>query len=232
VHIPFVSALAELMPAGSTRLRRDFVSMLCLIRANALLHQATRERDAAGRILATAEQDDAIVRALIGEIVAEGVAAGVSDAVRETVEAVQTLLDDADHVTPSEVQAVLQVGRSATYNRIKHALNGGLLTNDSPRNERGMRLMAVTPLPGAAEYLPTVADVVHQSSRQAVDTANPLAETHSGALSDVPPRPRFGEPGYPMVVNAAFAGGHITEAELMLEQRLHTLIRRRDRATA
>jgi hypothetical protein len=41
------------MPTGATRLRRDFVSMLCLIRASALLHQVNRERDEHGRIVAT-----------------------------------------------------------------------------------------------------------------------------------------------------------------------------------
>ena len=45
VVVPFVDALAELMPAGATRLRRDFVTLLCLVRAHAILYQAQREQD-------------------------------------------------------------------------------------------------------------------------------------------------------------------------------------------
>ena len=76
VYIPYIRALAELMPTGATRLRRDFVSLLCLVRAHALLHRATREhRD--GRIVATGD-DYGVVRRLIGEIIAEGVEAAVS----------------------------------------------------------------------------------------------------------------------------------------------------------
>ena len=48
VVIPYVRRLAELMPDGAPRLRRDFISVLCLTRASAILHQATRERDERG----------------------------------------------------------------------------------------------------------------------------------------------------------------------------------------
>jgi hypothetical protein len=61
VAIPFVGALAALMPKGATRLRRDFVTLLCLVRAHAILHRATREQDAGGRIVATVEGDYAPV---------------------------------------------------------------------------------------------------------------------------------------------------------------------------
>ena len=53
VAIPFDGALAETMPPVSIRLRRDFSTLLNLIRAHAILHQATRDRDAEGRVIAT-----------------------------------------------------------------------------------------------------------------------------------------------------------------------------------
>ena len=93
VVLPFVLALSQLMPATATRLRRDFVSVLSLVRAHATLHQAQRERDGQGRIIATIEGDYAPVRSLVGDVIAEGVEATVTDAMRETVEAVQELLD-------------------------------------------------------------------------------------------------------------------------------------------
>jgi hypothetical protein len=172
VVVPFIDALAKLMPAGATRLRRDFVSMLCLVRASALLHQRTRERDAAGRIVADIT-DYQLVRDLIGDVIAEGVDAGVSPAVRETVEAARSLLDDGrEHVTPRQLEQELGVGRSATYDRIRRALQGGWLANTSGKDERGMRLAVATPLPGDDEYLPTVAEVVQLTYSSPPDTAN------------------------------------------------------------
>jgi hypothetical protein len=53
VSIPYAGKLAELIPPVAVRLRRDFGAVLNLIRAHALLHQATRESDGEGRIVAT-----------------------------------------------------------------------------------------------------------------------------------------------------------------------------------
>src|SRR5262249_26646331 len=88
VDIPFIDELADLMPISATRLRRDFVSMLCLVRAHALLHCATRERDGNGRIVATLDDYEAVAE-LIGDLVAESADAYVPDAIRDTVEAVR-----------------------------------------------------------------------------------------------------------------------------------------------
>ena len=106
VVIPYIGVLAAKMPNTATRLRRDFVSMLCLIRTHAILHQETRDRDEHGRIIATVGNytmdedgrsvptgDYTAVRELISELVAEAVDATVSPAIRETVEAVQALLE-------------------------------------------------------------------------------------------------------------------------------------------
>jgi hypothetical protein len=64
VTIPYAGDLAELVPPVAVRLRRDFGAVLNLIRAHAVLHGATRERDGEGRIIATL-QDYAAVRELI-----------------------------------------------------------------------------------------------------------------------------------------------------------------------
>ena len=62
-----------------------------LICAHALLHQAMRQKDEVGRIIATTE-DYAAVRELVGDLVAAGVDATVRPEVRETVAAVADLL--------------------------------------------------------------------------------------------------------------------------------------------
>ena len=70
--IPYSQQLAERVPPVAVRLRRDFGSLLALIRAHAILHQATRDRDDDGRIIATLD-DYAVVRDLVADTIAEGV---------------------------------------------------------------------------------------------------------------------------------------------------------------
>jgi hypothetical protein len=72
VSIPFADRLAELVPPVAVRLRRDFKTVLMLIRANAMLHQASRRRDEDGRFIAQI-QDYVVVRELIADLVAVGV---------------------------------------------------------------------------------------------------------------------------------------------------------------
>jgi hypothetical protein len=195
VVIPFIPALAELMPAVATRLRRDFVSLLCLVRAHAVLHQARRKRDINGRIIATVEGDYAPVRALVGDVIAEGVEASVTDAMRETVEAVRTLLEDGPtYTSPKAVADKLGVGRSATYDRIRRALLAGFLINEADKDERGMKLVVGAPLPGADAFLPSSEDVVRQMS------ASPAGQQASGSMpssdgsSSIPGHPADTQP--------------------------------------
>ena len=95
VTIPFPDCLAQMVPPLAVRLRRDFKTVLMLIRARALLHQATRQRDASGRIVATLD-DYRAVRALVANLVAEAIDATVKPEVRETVEAASRLLGEGN----------------------------------------------------------------------------------------------------------------------------------------
>jgi hypothetical protein len=166
VLIPFVRALSKLMPVGATRLRRDFVSLLCLVRAHAILYQAQRERDAGGRIVATVEGDYGPVRALVGELIAEGVEASVAARTRETVEAVRDLIDRGTlHPSPKAISDALGIGRSATYDRIRDALRRGYLVNEAAKSERGYQLAIGAELPAAGEdFLPSPETIVRLSS--------------------------------------------------------------------
>ncbi len=76
VTIPYASTLAQLIPPVAVRLRRDFGQVLNLIRAHAIIHQATRERDEEGRIIATVG-DYAKVRELVADLVSAGIEATV-----------------------------------------------------------------------------------------------------------------------------------------------------------
>jgi hypothetical protein len=191
VLIPFVRALSELMPVGATRLRRDFVSLLCLVRAHAILYQAQRERDAGGRIVATVEGDYAHVRALVGELIAEGVEASVPAKTRETIEVVRLLIDEGQtHPSPKAISDGLEVGRSATYDRIRDALRRGYLVNEAGKNERGMRLALGAELPAAGEdFLPSPAEIVRELSGRQSGQSFGSTVPPDEALSGSPVRP-------------------------------------------
>jgi hypothetical protein len=154
VSIPFVDALAQLMPTTATRLRRDFVSLLCLVRAHAILHQKSRERDGRERIVATLA-DYTAVRELVSELVAEGADASAPIAIRETVEVVAELVHGREHVGVREVTDRLKIGRTATYGRVKRALLAGYLVNVAPKGERGLKIALGAALPGDDSFLPT-----------------------------------------------------------------------------
>jgi hypothetical protein len=74
VTIPFAEELARIIPPIAVRQRRDFGSLLTLIRSHAILHQLNRDRDRQGRIVATLE-DYGVVRKLVAGLMAENVGA-------------------------------------------------------------------------------------------------------------------------------------------------------------
>jgi len=174
VVIPYAEALAEEIPPIAVRLRRDFGQLLALIRAHALLHQASRDRDGDGRIIATVE-DYATLRELVVDAIEEGVDATVSKSVRETVEAVQ-LLTTPDHqeVGLSEVARALHIDKSAASRRIASAVRLGYLQNREDRKGRPARLSLGDPLPDATPVLPTV-EVLHCCSVAGGDDTPPAA---------------------------------------------------------
>jgi hypothetical protein len=196
VHVPFVQALADLMPDSATRLRRDFGSVLSLVRAHALLYQAQRDTDGRGRAIATLEGDYAPVRHLVGELIAEGVEASVSNTIRETVAAVTALnAEGAEDVAHRAVQERLKIGRSATYDRIRRALHGGYLLDLSGKQERGMQLVVGAPLPSGEDFLPSPAEIVRHTS------ATPTGRTAGSNMRDS--HPSSGRPARPATPNAA-----------------------------
>jgi hypothetical protein len=67
VTIPYAKELATKIPPLAVRLRRDFGAVLNLIKAHALLHQASRERDREGRIITTIT-DYRVVRELVADL--------------------------------------------------------------------------------------------------------------------------------------------------------------------
>jgi hypothetical protein len=170
VKIPYATTLAEKMKDVAVRLRRDFSVVLSLIQAHAILHQATRERDAAGRIVAVVE-DYARVRELVSGLISEGVEATVPKTVRETVEAIERLLKDSDEqwVTNRGVAEELNIDKAAASRRVRAAVDRGYLKNLEDRQGRPARLVVGEPMPEDIEILPTAENLKEGLSGCAVD---------------------------------------------------------------
>jgi hypothetical protein len=155
VVIPFASRLAELVPPVAVRLRRDFKTVLTLIRTHALLHQETRQKDAAGRIVATVE-DYAAVRDLVADLVAEEIDARVRAETREVVALVRKLLTKGrQEVRQVDLMPHLQLDKSSLSRRVAAALDAGFLQNREKSKYRPARLVLGDPLPKEVQILPS-----------------------------------------------------------------------------
>jgi hypothetical protein len=152
VTVPYAAALAELVPPVAVRLRRDFRAVLSLIRSHALLHQASRERDPVGRIIATVE-DYEVVRDLVDDVISEGVEATIPATVRETVEAVAAAVEP---LSTRELGQRIGLDQSAASRRWQAARRLGYLKNLEDKRGKPARIVTAEPLPEEQELLPSV----------------------------------------------------------------------------
>ena len=150
VTIPYATRLAEAVPPVAVRLRRDFGQLLGLIRAHALLHQASRKRDDSGRIIATVE-DYQVIRELVVDLVSEGVQATVKPEVREAVGAVRTLAGEYG-VSRKQVAEELSLDPSAAGRRLQAAARDGYVRNTGKGNRA--QWVVGDSLPDDMEILP------------------------------------------------------------------------------
>jgi hypothetical protein len=151
VAVPYARALADLVPPVAVRLRRDFRAVLSLVRAHAILHQVSRERDEEGRIVASFE-DYAVVRDLVADVISEGVESTVPVTVRELVRVVA----DADGpVTIARLAELLKLDKSATSRRWQNARNRGYLKNEETTKGKPARIVLGEPLPEDIKILPS-----------------------------------------------------------------------------
>jgi hypothetical protein len=152
VTIPYATRLARHVAPVAVRMRRDFGSLLALIRAHAVLHQANRERDDDGRIIATLD-DYTVVRELVADVIAEGVGTTVSDMVRETVAAVAALAT-ADGVMALAIADKLGLDKSNVSRRLRVAADGGYVRNLEDKRGRPGRWTVGDSLPESVDLLP------------------------------------------------------------------------------
>jgi hypothetical protein len=180
VVIPYGRELVARIPAVAVRLRRDVSALLSLIRAHALLHQATRGSDEHGRIVATLG-DYATVRALVADVLAEGVGASVSTTVRATVDAVIKLTDAGGEASALQVAQLLGVDKSNAGRRLRAAADGGYVRNREDKPGKPGRWVLGDPLPDAVVLLPAAEDLTGCAVAPDSGRRNGLdAETASG----------------------------------------------------
>ena len=154
VRIPYLVTLAEAVPTVAVRLRRDFPAIKAFVTAHALLHQAKRERDTDGAIIASLD-DYAVVRELVADLIADAAESNVSATVRETVEAVATMDMDLDvGVTIMAVARELGIDKSSASRRVRQALDRGYLQNLEERRFQRARLIVGDPMPTQVDVLP------------------------------------------------------------------------------
>jgi hypothetical protein len=156
VEVPYAKALAELIPPVSVRLRRDFGSLLGLVRAHALLHRASRDTDGDGAVVADVE-DYAAVRELVVDLISDAIGATVSEATRETVSAVAEIVAAGDeYASNAQLAERLEIDKAAVSRRVRVAIGQGYLRNDEDRRGKPSKLALADPLPEDVEVLPTV----------------------------------------------------------------------------
>jgi uncharacterized protein (UPF0147 family) len=158
VSIPFASLIPKLMTTFTApRLRRDAENVLALIRAHAVLHQATREKDGSGRVVATLD-DYAAVRDLVADILAEGVEQTVPANVRRVVQAVADLLQEGHRssVSVTDLAQALAVDKSTASRNSRRAVQSGYLRDLAKTKGTAAQLVLGDPMPDDQQILPTV----------------------------------------------------------------------------
>lgn len=166
VTVPYRRELALLIPPVAVRLRRDFQTLLTLVRVHALLHQEQRERDEHGRVVAAFE-DYAKVRKLLAAFLAYGLDQTVTPQVRETADAVERLLENPQEgVSVTELAAELGLDQATVRRRVYQALDRGFLKDLSGGGQgRPKRLTSDEPMPEDREVLPAVEQVREACTR-------------------------------------------------------------------
>ena len=180
VAIPYAEQLADLIPPIAVRLRRDFGQLLNLISAHALLHQATRQTDDDGRVVATLD-DYAVVRELVHELFSDEVEATVPRIVRETVDAIP---DSLNAVTGRELAELLGVHPSTSSRRVEQAIALGYVVNDEWRTGHPARYRRGNPLPDELVLLPTVETLHGCIANGTADSPPPATASQPDPLPD------------------------------------------------
>jgi hypothetical protein len=143
------------------RQSRDFPLLLSTIKTLAIMHQARRERDHDGRIVASLH-DYEMARDLLNDLLSQGIGATVSDTIKKTVAAVKALTNDGETTTNSSAVAKhLGLGKGSVSDRVRNALAEGYVVNLQEPGKRGYMLAPGADLPEETLLLPEPHEVLN-----------------------------------------------------------------------
>lgn len=179
VQVPYAAALAELLPTGDVRMRRDFRQLLTYIQTIALLHQCQRERTSDARIIATLD-DYAVARSLCLPIFDIAISGGVTQEIRAAVHAIS----ECEEVSISQLAERMHIARTTVQYRVTRACKGGWIVNNETIKGKPAKLVRGVPLPDAVEALPTV-DQLREAPRQADEAQPSIGDVVRHAASPV-----------------------------------------------
>jgi phage/plasmid primase-like uncharacterized protein len=172
VVVPFAKVLVKMIKGTwVVRWRRDLGQLLRAIKAHALLHRNHRERNSKGAIVATIQEDYAIVRDLMDDIMATTADLKVREQVIRTIDTVKRLQsrEHADNarswdlreaagqggVPSTEVSKALKLDKGSAWRLLKQAQEAGYLINLEQRRGRPGRYQTTrTQPPTGSDNLP------------------------------------------------------------------------------
>ncbi len=179
VYFPYGAALGKMIPKSAVKMRRESPRFRVLLDAHAVLHQASRERDERGRIVATLEDYEAVKR-LMDPFVGTASEQGVKEQVRATVEAAAEIVSDRENktFTVKELQVALQKDNGSTNRRIR-AAHPYIVELDEKRGRSKLYGLG-DELPLKADALPT-ADELCKSATGSSPRGEGCSGTENGA---------------------------------------------------
>jgi hypothetical protein len=165
VTVPFALALARHpdLYVKNVRMRRDIGQVVSAIQAHALLHREHRRRDNKGRIVATIQDDYAVVYDLLADRLAQGAGVTLQANEKQVFEAVRELQGD-DGVKVADLVRDLRLSQPTVNRRLTKLVLNGFVENLNPGKGKTGRFRANED-PGSAAVLPDPDDLLDTWTR-------------------------------------------------------------------
>jgi hypothetical protein len=158
--VPFAPQITSGIPPLMVRFRRDVGSLFSFIKASAILHQAQRQVDDQGRVVALVA-DYALAYPIFTKVMAQSSGKSVPDNVREVVKLIAERASALPTkptkgkfqrtapagpgseivISSQQIGTATGIGKSAAYRAVIAALDLGFLTNNETRRGKPFRLL-------------------------------------------------------------------------------------------
>ncbi len=158
--VPFARQITDKIPPLMVRFRRDVGSLFTFIKASALLHQAQRQVDAEGRVVATVE-DYALAYPIFSKVMAQSSGKDVPDNVRAVVKLIAERAAPAATkgtkgrfqrpaaagpgsevvISSEQIGTATGLGKMAAWRAVRAALDLGFLINNETQRGKSLRLV-------------------------------------------------------------------------------------------